>query len=242
VTAAVLLLAAALLSWPAGDVAARRRVRRLGWARRSGAGRPRRPLLADGPLRRRSLALAAGLAVAVLVGGGTGAVVGGGVVVLAERGLRRAALRGRRDGAELAEELPFACDLLAVCLAAGVPVHAALEAVGRSVPGSLGGELLRVAGLARLGAEPARAWHGAPPQLESLARLVQRAEVSGARAVPALTSLAGDLRSANRSAIEVGVRRAGVRVLAPLGLCFLPAFVCLGIVPLVIGLAGEVLP
>jgi pilus assembly protein TadC len=37
------------------------------------------------------------------------------------------------------------------------------------------------------------------------------------------------------------VQRAGVRVLAPLGLCFLPAFVCLGVVPLVIGIAGDVL-
>jgi hypothetical protein len=31
-----------------------------------------------------------------------------------------------------------------------------------------------------------------------------------------------------------------VWVLAPLGLCFLPAFVCLGVVPLVLGIAGDV--
>jgi hypothetical protein len=30
--------------------------------------------------------------------------------------------------------------------------------------------------------------------------------------------------------------------MAPLGLCFLPAFVCLGIVPVVLSLATEVLP
>ena len=30
--------------------------------------------------------------------------------------------------------------------------------------------------------------------------------------------------------------------MAPLGLCFLPAFVCLGIVPIVLSLAAEVLP
>ena len=29
-------------------------------------------------------------------------------------------------------------------------------------------------------------------------------------------------------------------MLAPLGLCFLPAFVCLGVVPLVLGIAGDV--
>ena len=43
--------------------------------------------------------------------------------------------------------------------------------------------------------------------------------------------------TASAEAVAVTVR---ARV-APLGLCFLPAFVCLGIVPVVIGLAGEVL-
>ena len=34
--------------------------------------------------------------------------------------------------------------------------------------------------------------------------------------------------------------RAGVLIAGPLGLCFLPAFVCLGVVPVVAGLAGDV--
>lgn len=34
-------------------------------------------------------------------------------------------------------------------------------------------------------------------------------------------------------------RRVGVLAVAPLGLCFLPAFVLLGIVPVVVGLAGP---
>jgi hypothetical protein len=35
--------------------------------------------------------------------------------------------------------------------------------------------------------------------------------------------------------------RAAVLIAGPLGLCFLPAFVCLGIVPVVAGLAGDLL-
>jgi pilus assembly protein TadC len=34
--------------------------------------------------------------------------------------------------------------------------------------------------------------------------------------------------------------RVGVWSLLPLGLCFLPAFVCLGVVPVILGVAGEV--
>lgn len=30
-------------------------------------------------------------------------------------------------------------------------------------------------------------------------------------------------------------------IAGPLGLCYLPAFICLGIVPVVVGLAGDVL-
>jgi len=32
-----------------------------------------------------------------------------------------------------------------------------------------------------------------------------------------------------------------VVITAPLGLCFLPAFVCLGVLPVVAGLAGQLL-
>jgi pilus assembly protein TadC len=69
---------------------------------------------------------------------------------------------------------------------------------------------------------------------------VVRAGESGSAVVPALQRLAADLRSAGRSDLEAAVQRAGVWVLAPLGLCFLPAFLCLGVVPLVLGIAGDV--
>jgi pilus assembly protein TadC len=35
--------------------------------------------------------------------------------------------------------------------------------------------------------------------------------------------------------------RASVLIAGPLGMCYLPAFLCLGIVPVVAGLAGDVL-
>ena len=102
------------------------------------------------------------------------------------------------------------------------------------------GELTTVAGLYRLGAEPRRAWAEAPEPLAGLGRVLVRAGTSGAAVAPALRSLASDARAAARSETESAVRRAGVWVLAPLGLCFLPAFVCLGVAPLVLGIAAGV--
>jgi pilus assembly protein TadC len=140
----------------------------------------------------------------------------------------------------LVRDLPAACDLLGVCLAAGLPVEAALEAVGGAVGGPLGAHLRSVAALFRLGADPRRAWVEAPPELAGLGRVLVRAGESGAAVAGSLRTLAAESRAAARAATQAAVQRAGVWVLAPLGACFLPAFVCLGVAPLVLGIAGDV--
>ena len=238
-TPALALLAAAIALWPDPRRLVFVRLRSLGWRQRAGRRRP--ALLQDGgPARRWLLAAGAAVPVGLLLGGalGLGATVA--MLLLAERGLRRMHA-DRASDARLLRELPVACDLLAVCLAAGIPLPGALAAVASVVPGPLGVDLQRVAGMTRLGAGAAVAWQGAATPLEPLARTLRRSETSGARAAPALHALAADLRTSARTATDADVRRAGVRILAPLGLCFLPAFVCLGVVPLVIGIAGDVL-
>jgi Flp pilus assembly protein TadB len=187
------------------------------------------------------LAGAAGLAAGLVVGGLSGLVVAPVVAVLGERWLRRAEGTERAgDRAALMRELPGACDLLDVCLAAGVPVGAGLAAVGAAVPAPLGPHLAGVAAVVRLGAEPRRAWADVPVELAALGRVLVRAGESGATAAPALRALAADSRAGLRADTEAAVRRAGVWVLAPLGACFLPAFVCLGVAPMVLGIAGNV--
>ena len=238
---AVLLTGTALALWAPRSVVAGSRARRL-----AGLLTPRpQPAAAPatrGSARRRwALAGAAGLAAGLLVGGTDGACA---AVVTAVVGqwLLRAAEADPEAAVRTAleRELPVACELLAVCLAAGLPVTAALGAVGGAVPGPLGVQLRRIAGLCRLGAEERQAWADAPASLAPLGRVLVRAGESGAAAVPALRALAEELRSSARAEGQAAVQRAGVWVLAPLGLCFLPAFVCLGVVPLVLGIAGDV--
>jgi pilus assembly protein TadC len=238
---ALVLLTSALLAWSPAGAMARSRLSALPGSRtgrtpRLTAGHPRLT-----PRARRWLwAVAAGAAVAAPLRGPPGLVLGVAVTVGAERLLRRAADDDRRRTAEFARDLPVACELLAVCLGAGVPLGAALHEVGSALPGPAGRELERVAGLYRLGAEPRYAWSDVPVQLAALGRAVVRAGETGARAVPALQTLATDARSTARAATDAAVRRAGVWVLAPLGACFLPAFLCLGVVPLVLGIASDV--
>lgn len=187
------------------------------------------------------LAGSLGLAAALLIGGVLGCAAGLLVAAGVERLLRgHFPDPGRGLRAGMIRELPGACDLLAVCLSAGMPVGSALTAVGAVVPAPLGPQLTGIAGLYRLGAEPRRAWDDAPEPLAGLGRVLVRAGESGAAVAPGLRSLAADCRAEVRAATEAAVRRAGVWILAPLGLCFLPAFVCLGVVPLVLGIAADV--
>ncbi|MCF6737578.1 type II secretion system F family protein [Blastococcus sp. KM273129] len=235
----VLLLAAVVALWVPGAVVAGERVRRVAAGARPTTGSG--DAAAGGAARRWVLAGAAGFAAGLLVGGGAGACAAVVVTGAGERLLRAAAPdRDAEERVALLRELPVACELLAACLGSGLPLAGALAAVAGAVPGPLGRRLQGVAALHRMGAPPRRAWAGQPAELGGLARVLVRAGESGAAAVPALHALAGETRSAARAQAQAAVQRAGVLVLAPLGLCFLPAFVCLGVVPLVLGLAGDV--
>ncbi|RMI29371.1 type II secretion system F family protein [Nocardia stercoris] len=139
-----------------------------------------------------------------------------------------------------------ALDLLAGCLRSGLPVAVAARAVAPIAPQPLGTALAQAAGLLALGADPTVAWQraaddAADEDTTALARLACRSARSGAALADAVTELAQQRRGAIEDAAAARAERAGVLISGPLGLCFLPAFVCLGIVPVVIGLAGRVL-
>lgn len=143
-----------------------------------------------------------------------------------------------------------AFDLLAACLRSGLPMAAAARAAAPTAPPVLRAALLRAADLLALGADAATAWERAAAdassspgadEVESLARMARRSARSGASLADAVGELAVQRREAVEDAAVARAERAGVLIGGPLGLCFLPAFVCLGIVPVVIGLADRVL-
>lgn len=143
---------------------------------------------------------------------------------------------------------PFAAaaayDLLAVCLRAGLSTVAAVSAVAHAVPPPVAAPLHRVADLLALGTDAEAAWQRAAtdhPDLGDLAALVRRTSSSGAAFARGLDGLAAHRRDEAHDAALAEAERAGVRISGPLGLCFLPAFICVGIAPVVIGLAATVL-
>lgn len=142
----------------------------------------------------------------------------------------------------LEAELPQACDLLAVCLESGLPLRTAATELARVHDGAIGPVLAEVSATVSLGADEARAWADlaiAEPALADLGREVSRTLGSGLALAAALRSLGKEARRAGRAAAQVRARRVGVRSVLPLMLCFLPAFLLLGVVPIVGGVAGH---
>ena len=76
---------------------------------------------------------------------------------------------------------------------------------------------------------------------EALLRLARRSAASGAALAQGVAELAAQSRHDAADSAGADAERASVLIAGPLGLCYLPAFLCLGIVPVVAGLAGDVL-
>jgi pilus assembly protein TadC len=72
-------------------------------------------------------------------------------------------------------------------------------------------------------------------------RLARRSASSGTALAQGVAELADHTRHEAMDAAGAAAERASVLIAGPLGLCYLPAFVCLGVVPVVVGLAGDVL-
>jgi hypothetical protein len=132
---------------------------------------------------------------------------------------------------------------LAVCLEAGMPVAAAVTAAAAPLDGNAGTALRRAAGLLELGGDPMEAWRTArdDPATGTFARAAARSAATGAALARTARAESTRVRDALTDVAEARAQRVGVLIAAPLGLCFLPAFLVLGVVPVVIGLAGEVL-
>jgi pilus assembly protein TadC len=148
----------------------------------------------------------------------------------------------RADSSEAADALvPSALDVLAACLYSGAPIEQALLAVAGAFGGEVGGLLGGVGRRCALGAPPETAWEPAlsDPRWCNAARSIVRAHYSGAPLTEVLIRTADERRRELRAEAHTAANRASVRAVLPLGVCFLPAFVLVGIVPVIAGFAGT---
>ncbi len=234
-TVALVLAVAVLLAWPARPRRTRRPLGRV--APSTGT---RVPTVAR--VDRRLVVL--GVAVLfVAVSPVVGAVVAGAVVVAPWCRARRDVGRHRRA---VLDAVPEAADLVAMAVAGGLTVTAALATAGRWTPGPMGDALRRATDEIGLGRptsdalEELMAALGAPAR--PLVGVLVASERYGVPLGDGLDRVAREARLERRRRAEERARRLPVLLLFPLVLCVLPAFGLLTVVPLLVGSLPDLPP
>lgn len=147
----------------------------------------------------------------------------------------------RRLRLALERQLPDALDVLISILEAGAPPANALSVVGRALGPPIGVELEKVARALALGASSEQAWSSAHPVMRPLAAAMSRSTHTGAPLALVLAGVSSDARREHRVRVEIAARSAGVRAVAPLAACFLPAFFLIGVAPIIASFVEQML-
>lgn len=165
------------------------------------------------------------------------------------KGVRGARLRWSRGWARLpaseaalsVKEVSEALVLLALAYRSGLPTCDVLEAVSARSYEAVGRDLRQVSAALRWGASEAEAWAAVDERWAPAARAVALASRAGIAPGPLLLRAADDLSSAEVERLEVSAAKVAVRLVLPLGLVLLPAFVLTTVLPIVAALARQVL-
>lgn len=138
-------------------------------------------------------------------------------------------------------EVAVSVRLLALSVRSGTGLTEAIDAVASEAGGVIGRQLATVTAALRWGVDERTAWQALPSVWQPAARALQLAGAAGVPPADLLLEAAEDLHQRERQRLEVAAARLGVRIVLPLGLAFLPAFVLTSVVPVVLGLARAVL-
>ena len=154
---------------------------------------------------------------------------------------RHSKKRSRDTTGPLLAQAPIVADLLATAIAAGATVAEGLRVVAQAVEEPIRSRLQAVMTALDMGADPHTAWSSwlDEPALSPIAQAIIRSQHSGSPLSTVLDAAASDMRQAHRADIEARARAAGVRAVAPLALCYLPAYLLVGVVPVVAGFAST---
>ena len=152
----------------------------------------------------------------------------------AETGRNRAG-PGLRDTAMMLE-------LVAAMLDAGSSIGRSLELVAASASARYRGALRPVVSALSIGADWETAWRSSAvrlPEILELRDALGFAALTGAPSSAILYAQAARLRRERFRAAEKRAASLGVKLVVPLGLCSLPAFICLGVVPVLLALVPS---
>ncbi len=231
-------------SWLSTRLVARKRFTQL-FSRLDNPKRSPRSQLIENPVVRWVISVLVGAAIAWFVGSSlAAATVGLAITVGCQRALSRrepADVRLRRE--QFTEWLPYAAVLLGALIRVGWPTGRAAATVGDAIQGAVGQRFKHIGAELELGASP-EVWSahlGDVAEAAPLIRAVMRSSESGSALSGACERLAKQLRAQRELVGQGQAARVSLAMIAPLTVCFLPAFVLIGVVPLIASVLTEVL-
>ncbi|GAA2845789.1 type II secretion system F family protein [Paenarthrobacter ilicis] len=130
-------------------------------------------------------------------------------------------------------------ELVASMLDAGAGIGRSLELIARCSHPTVATSLRPVVAALAMGADWGTAWGSPvpyPPEVARLKEALAFAALTGAPSAAILYAQAARERREQFRAAEKRAAALGVKLVVPLGLCSLPAFICLGIVPVLIAM------
>ena len=176
----------------------------------------------------------------VLVDGGVGslcAVIGLSFLGAGRWVSLRLIRRTSRQWEESAQEdIAIIAELVIAALDSGVSIPRALECIGRSAEIE---ELVRAASCLTLGVRWDRAWEGCSKGIARIAEILREAWGRGASVDHQLHALAEASRDQRLTDARAGAEELGVKLVVPLGLLMLPAFIFLGVAPVLLTMARN---
>jgi hypothetical protein len=143
------------------------------------------------------------------------------------------------EGHEGLRNVPMILELVAAMLDSGAGLGRSLELIAGCASPQLGRSLGTVVAALDIGADWETAWRS-PGQLCVEARKLKDAlafaALTGAPSSAILYAQAARLRREQFRMAEKRAAALGVKLVIPLGLCSLPAFICLGVVPVLLAM------
>jgi len=151
--------------------------------------------------------------------------------------------RLRVERLQLLHALPQALDLCQASVAAGQPLRSAVETVARALGPPVAPVFDRVTSAISVGLSEEQAWRvlADDPVIGGVARDLARSAAMGTPMSAVLSDHSAGLRRRSRTERLAAAKAVGVKAVLPLGLCYLPAFILTGVVPVIAGGIGRIL-
>jgi len=133
-------------------------------------------------------------------------------------------------------------ELVAAMLDAGSGIGRSLELVAATSSTDYGRSLRPVVSALAIGADWETAWRSTEvrlPEILEMRDALAFAALTGAPSSAILYAQAARIRRERFRAAEKRAASLGVKLVVPLGLCSLPAFICLGVVPVLLALVPS---